>query len=49
MLTLDLAVFPRKAHEHPDESLIGIILAIVSLIIMPQLAFYKKPTGSGNQ
>ena len=29
-------------HEPPDESLIGIILAIVSLIIMPLLAFYKK-------
>lgn len=29
-------------HEHPDESPIGIILAIVSLIIMPLLAFYKK-------
>lgn len=29
-------------HEHPDESLIGIILAIVSLIVMPVLAFYKK-------
>jgi divalent metal cation (Fe/Co/Zn/Cd) transporter len=29
-------------HEHPDESLIGIILAIVSLIVMPLLARYKK-------
>jgi cation diffusion facilitator family transporter len=29
-------------HEHPDESIIGIILAIVSLIVMPVLAFYKK-------
>src|SRR2546422_833563 len=29
-------------QEHPDESLIGIILAIVSLIVMPVLAFYKK-------
>lgn len=41
MLTLDLAVFHRKAHKYPDESLIGIILAIVSLIIMPLLAFYR--------
>jgi len=29
-------------HEHPDESIVGIILAIVSLIVMPILAFYKK-------
>ncbi len=29
-------------QEHPDESLIGIILAIVSLIVMPLLALYKK-------
>lgn len=29
-------------HEHPEESLLGIILAIVSLIVMPFLAFYKK-------
>jgi len=29
-------------QEHPDESLIGIILATVSLIAMPLLAFYKK-------
>jgi divalent metal cation (Fe/Co/Zn/Cd) transporter len=29
-------------QEHPDESLIGIILAIVSLIVMPLLAVYKK-------
>jgi divalent metal cation (Fe/Co/Zn/Cd) transporter len=29
-------------HEHPEESLVGIILAIVSLIVMPLLAFYKK-------
>ena len=29
-------------HEHPDESVIGIILAIVSLIVMPWLAMYKK-------
>jgi len=29
-------------QEHPDESIIGIILAIVSLIVMPVLAFYKK-------
>jgi divalent metal cation (Fe/Co/Zn/Cd) transporter len=29
-------------HEHPDESMIGIILAIVALIVMPMLAFYKK-------
>jgi len=29
-------------HEHPEESLVGIILAIVSLIVMPFLAFYKK-------
>ena len=29
-------------HEHPNESLIGIILAIVSLIVMPLLAMYKK-------
>jgi len=29
-------------QEHPDESLIGIILATVSLIVMPLLAFYKK-------
>ncbi len=29
-------------HERPDESLVGIILAIVSLVVMPVLAFYKK-------
>ena len=29
-------------QEHPEESLIGIILAIVSLIVMPFLARYKK-------
>ena len=29
-------------REHPAESLIGIILAIVSLIVMPFLAMYKK-------
>jgi cation diffusion facilitator family transporter len=29
-------------QEHPDESLIGIALAILSLIVMPFLAFYKK-------
>jgi hypothetical protein len=29
-------------HEHPDESIVGIILTIVSLIVMPILAFYKK-------
>jgi divalent metal cation (Fe/Co/Zn/Cd) transporter len=29
-------------HEHPEESLIGIILALVSLIVMPWLAWYKK-------
>jgi divalent metal cation (Fe/Co/Zn/Cd) transporter len=29
-------------HEHPEESLVGIILAVVSLVVMPFLAFYKK-------
>lgn len=29
-------------YEHPDESIIGIVLAIVSLIVMPWLAMYKK-------
>ena len=29
-------------HEHPEESLVGIVLAIVSLIVMPLLASYKK-------
>ena len=29
-------------HDHPSESMVGIILAIVSLIVMPILAFYKK-------
>ena len=29
-------------QEHPDESLVGIILAIVALIVMPFLALYKK-------
>ena len=33
-------------HEHPDESLVGIILAIVSLIVMPFLALYKKKVAS---
>ena len=28
--------------EQPDESLVGIALAIVSLVVMPFLAFYKK-------
>ncbi len=29
-------------HDQPDESLVGIVLAIVSLIVMPFLAMYKK-------
>jgi cation diffusion facilitator family transporter len=29
-------------QEQPEESLIGIILAVVSLIVMPLLALYKK-------
>jgi divalent metal cation (Fe/Co/Zn/Cd) transporter len=29
-------------QERPEESLVGIILAIVSLIVMPLLALYKK-------
>ncbi len=29
-------------QERPEESLIGIILAVVSLTVMPLLAFYKK-------
>jgi divalent metal cation (Fe/Co/Zn/Cd) transporter len=29
-------------HEYPNESIVGIVLAIVSLIIMPLLAVYKK-------
>lgn len=29
-------------HEHPEESLLGIILAIISLIVMPVLALNKK-------
>ncbi len=29
-------------HEHPDETLVGILLAIVSLIVMPVLSFYKR-------
>jgi divalent metal cation (Fe/Co/Zn/Cd) transporter len=29
-------------QEQPEESLLGIILAIVSLIVMPLLAVYKK-------
>lgn len=29
-------------HEHPSESLVGIILAMVSLVVMPLLAIYKK-------
>src|ERR1044071_2330025 len=29
-------------QEHPDESLIGIALAILSLIVMPSLAVYKN-------
>ena len=29
-------------HEQPDESLVGIVLAIISLIVMPFLAMYKK-------
>ncbi|HEY1270236.1 MAG TPA: cation transporter [Candidatus Binatia bacterium] len=34
----------RKLYfqEHPEESLIGIILAAVSLVVMPLLALYKK-------
>src|SRR5262250_370881 len=36
-------------QEHPDESIIGIILAIVSLIVMPVLAFYKKKIANRNQ
>ncbi len=28
-------------HEHPDESIVGILLAIVSLFVMPLLSFYK--------
>jgi divalent metal cation (Fe/Co/Zn/Cd) transporter len=33
-------------HEHPEESIVGIILAIVSLIVMPLLAAYKKKMAS---
>ena len=33
-------------HEHPDESIVGVILAIASLIVMPILAFYKKKIAS---
>src|SRR5712692_2976549 len=29
-------------HEHPSESVVGIILAIVSLVVMPLLAMCKK-------
>ncbi|MGE0682504.1 MAG: cation diffusion facilitator family transporter [Candidatus Binatia bacterium] len=29
-------------HEHPAESLVGILLAIVSLIVMPLLAWQKR-------
>ena len=29
-------------QEHPEESLVGIILAIASLVVMPALAFFKK-------
>jgi cation diffusion facilitator family transporter len=29
-------------QDQPEESMIGIILAVVSLIVMPLLAFYKK-------
>jgi cation diffusion facilitator family transporter len=29
-------------HEHPEESLVGIILAVVSLVVMPILALYKR-------
>jgi cation diffusion facilitator family transporter len=33
-------------QEHPEESLVGIILAFVSLIVMPALAIYKKKIAS---
>lgn len=33
-------------QERPEESLVGIILAIVSLIVMPLLAAYKKKIAS---
>jgi divalent metal cation (Fe/Co/Zn/Cd) transporter len=33
-------------QERPEESLVGIILAIVSLIVMPFLALYKKKVAS---
>lgn len=33
-------------QQRPEESLIGIILAIVSLIVMPLLALYKKKIAS---
>jgi len=33
-------------QERPEESLIGIILAVVSLIVMPLLALYKKKIAS---
>lgn len=33
-------------QERPEESLIGIILAVVSLIVMPLLAVYKKKIAS---
>jgi cation diffusion facilitator family transporter len=29
-------------HEHPDETLVGIVVAIASLIVMPILSFYKR-------
>lgn len=32
-------------HEVPEESIVGIILAVISLIVMPLLSYFKLKTG----
>lgn len=39
------AVVALLAHEGPDSSTVGLVLAAISLLIMPALAFFKQRTG----
>ena len=39
------AVGALLAREGPDSSTVGLVLAVISLLIMPALAFFKQRTG----
>lgn len=39
------AVVALLAHEGPDSSTVGLVLAVISLLIMPALAYLKQGTG----